>query len=64
MYGLKQAPCAWYEKIDYFFINIGFKHCESNQNIYVLHFHGDTLIVEFYVDDLVITGDNVNLTWI
>ena len=61
MYGLKQASCVWYENIDNFFINIGFKYCEYDHSIYVLHVHGDTLIVELYVDDLVITGNNVNL---
>ena len=61
MYGLKHAPLSWYEKINYLFVNIGFTYCESNHNIYVLHVHGDTLNVALYVDDLVITGNNVNL---
>ena len=60
-YGLKQEPCAWYEKIGCFFANISFKCCESDHNIYVLHAHGDTLIVALYVDDLVINGNNVDL---
>ena len=58
---MKQAPYDWYENIDRFFFNIGFKHCESNQNIYVLHFHGDTLIVALYVDNLVKNGNNVDI---
>ena len=28
LYGLKQPPQAWYEKIDKFFVNLGFKHCD------------------------------------
>ena len=59
---MKQTSHAWYEKIDSFFINLGFKRCESNHNIYVLHVHGDTLNVALYVDDFVITGNNVDLT--
>ena len=47
--------------IDCLFVNLDFKHCESDHNIYVLHVNGDTLIVVLYVDDLVITGNNVNL---
>jgi hypothetical protein len=58
---LKQAPRAWYAKIDHFFLNLGFKHCESDHSLYVLHTHGDTLIVVVYVDDLVITGNNIDL---
>jgi hypothetical protein len=58
---LKQAPRAWYAKIDHFFLNLGFKHCESDHSLYVLHDNGDTLIVVVYVDDLVITGNNLDL---
>ena len=61
LYGLKQAPRPWYEKINHFFITIGFKCCESNHGIYVLHVHGDTLIVALYFDYLVITKNIVNL---
>ena len=28
LYGLKYAPRAWYENIDMFLLNIGFKHCD------------------------------------
>ena len=61
LYGLKQAPHAWYEKNDPFFINNGFKHCECDRNAYGLHVHGDSLIVALHVNDLVITGNTVNL---
>ena len=61
LYGLKQASRAWYEKIDHFLINIGFKWCEFDHSIYVLLVHGDTFIVAFYVDDLFIVGNNVDL---
>ena len=61
LYGLKHEPHAWYEKIDHFFISLGFKCCESDHNIYVLHVYGDTLTVALYVDDLIITRNNVNL---
>ena len=44
-----------------FFINLGFKRCESDHSIYVSHVYGDTLIVALYVDGLLITGNNVNL---
>jgi len=44
MYGLQQAPRAWYEKIDGLFLNLGFKCYELHHNIYVLHLNGETLI--------------------
>ena len=61
LYGLKQGPQAWYKKIDWFFVNLGFKHCEYDHRIYVLHPEGSTLIVVVYVDDLVLTGTNYNM---
>ena len=54
LYGLKQTPQAWYENIDWFIVNLRLKCCESNQNIYVLHGKGDTLVVDVYVYDLVL----------
>jgi hypothetical protein len=51
-----------YAKIDNLFLNLGFKHYEFNHSIYVLHDNGDTLIVIIYLDDLVITGNNLDLT--
>jgi hypothetical protein len=61
LYGLKQYPITWYAKIDHFFLNHGFVHCESDHSIYVLHAHGDTLIVVVYVDDLVITRNKIDI---
>ena len=61
MYGFNQAPRAWYEKINRFFVNLGFKRCEYDHNLYVSRLQGDTLIVVVYVDDLVITGNNLDL---
>ena len=34
---------------------------EFDHNIYVLHVHGDALIVTMYIDDLVITSNNLDL---
>jgi hypothetical protein len=55
---LKQAPRALYAKIDNFFLQLGFKHCECNHILYVLHTNGNTLIVFIYVDDIRIIGNN------
>ena len=64
LYSLKQAPHDWYEKINHFFFNLGFKSCEYSHNIYILHLHGEALIVALYVDDLVITRNNVSQFWV
>jgi hypothetical protein len=58
---LNQAPRAWYDKIDNFFLHLGFKCCESDHSLFVLHTHGNTLIIVVYVDGLVINGNNIDL---
>ena len=61
LYGLKQAPQDWYAKIDNFFLRLGFKHCEFDHSLYLLHTHGNTLIIVVYVDNHVITGNKNDL---
>ena len=36
LYGLKQAPKAWDDKIDTFFLSLGFKHCYADSNLYAM----------------------------
>lgn len=54
---------AWYERVNHFFVSLGFKSCESDHSIYVFCTEGNTLIVVVYVDDLVITSNNSNITF-
>jgi hypothetical protein len=61
LYGLKQDPQAWYANINIFFLRLSFKWCESDHRLYMLHTNGDTLIVDVYVDDLLIIGNNNDL---
>ena len=61
LYGLKKSHRDWYAKINSFFMSLGFKHCESNHSIYLLHVNGNTLIIIVYVDDLVITRNTIDL---
>jgi len=57
MYGLKQATCAWYTKIDSYFIGLGFMKSEANASLYHIVVEGKLLIIVLYVDDLILTGD-------
>jgi hypothetical protein len=58
---LNQAPIDWYAKINNFFLHLNFKHCEYDHSLYVSHTHGNVFIIFVYVDDLVITGNNIGL---
>ena len=42
-------------------MSLGFKCCESDHSLSMLHVNGDTLIVVIYVDDIVITSNNLDL---
>eukprot|EP00253_Pinus_taeda_P003826 PITA_03826 len=58
LYGLKQAPHAWYTKIDNYFTGLGFTKSEAVANLYHITVKGKPLIIVFYVDDLILTGDD------
>jgi hypothetical protein len=57
LYGMKQAPCAWYTQIDNYFTGLGFTKSEADANLYQIVVEGKILIIMLYVDDLILTGD-------
>nr|GEU46626.1 zinc finger, CCHC-type [Tanacetum cinerariifolium] len=56
LYGLRQAPQAWNVKLDQTLMSLDFKKCNLKQAVYTKRSKTSTLIVEVYVDDLLITG--------
>jgi histone deacetylase 1/2 len=56
LYGLRQAPRAWYSKLDESLIKLGFQRSSSEHAVYLRGTGSHRLIVGMYVDDLVITG--------
>ena len=54
LYGLKQVPRAWYDKIDAYFLKNGLKWCIYDLNLYVKKFGDNILIIVLYVYDLII----------
>ena len=59
LYGLKQAPRAWYGRIDDYLTGFGFQKSLSESTLYVKKLDDDVLIVSLYVDDLLVTGSNL-----
>ena len=55
--GLKQAPRAWYAKMDSFLLSIGFIQCKSDLNVYLLQHDDSLFLILLYVDDLLMTGN-------
>ena len=55
MYGMKEAPRAWYSRIDSYFLSIGFWKSEANPNLYYIVFSGVSIILLLYAIDFFIT---------
>ena len=59
--GLKQAPRAWYSRIDEYFHQQRFKKCPNETTLYIKVEGPDWLILSLYVDDLIVTGSNLTM---
>jgi hypothetical protein len=59
LYGLRQAPRAWYAKLDASLASLGFQRSDSEHAVYTRGKGAHRLIVGVYVDDLVITGGDI-----
>jgi len=57
LYRLKQAPRAWYAKLDKHFLKLGFSKGTTDSNLYFKINHEDILIVEVFVDDIIFGGN-------
>jgi hypothetical protein len=62
LYGLKQTPKAWYDRIDNFLINLGFTKSKADSNMYFKVVDGGPVILPLYVDDLFLTGNEKLIT--
>ena len=54
--GLKQAPRAWYSRIDSYLLSMGFQKSEANPNLYFIMVGDDLIVLLLYVDYLFIIG--------
>lgn len=59
LYGLKQSPRAWYSKLSSVLLATGFKCSYSDTSLFIRKSSSSTLVVLIYVDDLIVTGSNV-----
>eukprot|EP00253_Pinus_taeda_P001847 PITA_01847 len=56
--GLKQAPRAWYERIDSYLMKLGFTRSEADPNLFFKVEDDKPLILVLYIDDFFLTGAN------
>lgn len=59
LYGLRQAPRAWYTKLSRCLEDMGFVRCPYEHAVYTKRNGQKVVIVAVYVDDLLVTGSDV-----
>ncbi|GKE64414.1 putative ribonuclease H-like domain-containing protein, partial [Tanacetum coccineum] len=53
LYGLHQAPRAWYETLLTYLLDNGFKRGNIDKTLFTRRDKGDILLVQVYVDDII-----------
>ncbi|CAL1405972.1 unnamed protein product [Linum trigynum] len=59
LYGLKQAPRAWFEKFQSTVIALGFQQSRNDPSLFLQSTSAGCIVLLLYVDDMIITGDDV-----
>jgi hypothetical protein len=63
LFGLKQAPRAWYGIIDSFLMSLGFTKSKVDSKIYFKVMNYELVILLLYVDDLFLTREKKIITY-
>lgn len=60
LYGLRQAPRAWYTRLSKYLEKLGFTKCPYEHAVYTKREGEEVLIIGVYVDDLLVTGTSIS----
>ena len=58
IYGLKEAPRAWFDKFSPFLLSFGFICSVKDPSLFIYHHGGTTIFLLLYVDDMALTGND------
>nr|GEY28691.1 hypothetical protein [Tanacetum cinerariifolium] len=61
LYGLHQAPRAWYETLANYLLENGFQRGKIDQTLFIKKQKGNILLVQVYVDDIIFRSTNKDL---
>ncbi|GJS04984.1 putative ribonuclease H-like domain-containing protein [Tanacetum coccineum] len=61
LYGLHQAPRAWYETLSTYLLENGFRRGTINKTLFIKKDKGDILLVQVYVDDIIFGSTKTSL---
>ncbi|GKF30153.1 putative ribonuclease H-like domain-containing protein, partial [Tanacetum coccineum] len=53
LYGLHQAPKAWYKTLSSYLLDNGFQRGKIDKTLFIKRHKGDILLVQVYVDDII-----------
>uniref|UniRef100_A0A7N2LS35 Integrase catalytic domain-containing protein n=1 Tax=Quercus lobata TaxID=97700 RepID=A0A7N2LS35_QUELO len=60
LYGLKQAPWAWFAKFSSTISRLGYMASQYDSALFLRRTDKDTILLLLYVDDMIITGDDLS----
>ena len=60
LYDLEQAPRAWFAKFSSTISRLGYITNHYDSTLFLRRTNKDTILLLLYVDDMIITGDNLN----
>lgn len=59
IYGVKQAPRAWYNELKAHILSVGFFKFEFNSSLFIMkNSFGFNVYLLVHVDDIIVTGNN------
>nr|GFA73917.1 hypothetical protein [Tanacetum cinerariifolium] len=61
MYGLHQAPRAWYDTLSKYLLTNGFQRGTIDQTLFIKRQRGSFILVQVYVDDIIFGSSNPQL---
>nr|GEX36195.1 putative ribonuclease H-like domain-containing protein [Tanacetum cinerariifolium] len=61
LYGIHQAPRAWYETLANYLLENGFQRGKIDKNLFIQRQKYDILLVQIYVDDIIFGATNKDL---
>ncbi|GJU66635.1 putative ribonuclease H-like domain-containing protein [Tanacetum coccineum] len=61
LYGLHQAPRAWYETLSTYLLENGFRRGIIDKTLFIKKDKGDILLVQVYVDDIIFGSTKMSL---
>ena len=61
LYGLRQAPWAWFERFVAHVTLLGFAQSKADSSLFVYHRNGETTYLLLYVDDMILSASSTAL---